>query len=459
MKKIIITLLAISLNQVWAGDPIRIAIGTQDATITTAAGGPIPRELHLLEKYLPHDGKYKDVTYDIQWKSFPSGPPLNNELLANKLDIGQMAEFPAVGGAVAFKVANNGVHTLEIATLTSGIQGAGNGLLVPINSPVNSVAELKGKTISVSFGTTAHAFLLRALQNAGLDPEKDVNLVGQPSDVGGSALKAGQVDARADYSPYAELSPFHGFARKILDGQSTGLTTAYGIQVRSDFAEKYPELVVAYLKATIEASRLIRENPEEYSEKIAKWSGIDAEVVYAFHGPHGIQVRDYTIKPEYIQAIAKAQETLKTLKKINDPIDVNTFVDDRFIRLAAKELGDDYEVHLKDYGAVPFDGKDFVTGAPIEDTKDVGQIWVVGEPKVRLYQNVTETFAALNQLEKEGKKVRIAFVHDHETGLKLIADKVWYVRRGNEILAYLEKSKAEQSAKNGALLTYAELRK
>ena len=161
----------------------------------------------------------------------------------------------------------------------------------------------------------------------------------------------------------------------------------------------------------------------------------------------------------YIQAIAKAQETLKTLKKINDPIDVNTFVDDRFIRLAAKELGDDYEVHLKDYGAVPFDGKDFVTGAPIEDTKDVGQIWVVGEPKVRLYQNVTETFAALNQLEKEGKKVRIAFVHDHETGLKLIADKVWYVRRGNEILAYLEKSKAEQSAKNGALLTYAELRK
>jgi NitT/TauT family transport system substrate-binding protein len=193
-----------------------------------------------------------------------------------------MADFPAILGATAFQAAIGGVRTYYIATLSGGVTGAGNALVVPKDSPIQSVAQLKGKNISVPFGSTAHAFLLRALQNAGIDPEKDVNLISQAPDVGGSALQANQIDAHANFVPFGELFPFRGFARKILDGQSTGVTTTHGIQVRSDFAEKYPELVVAYLKATLEADRLIRENPEKLSDDIAKWTGIDAEVVYAF---------------------------------------------------------------------------------------------------------------------------------------------------------------------------------
>ena len=316
--------------------------------------------------------KYKDVTYDIQWKSFPSGPPLNSELLANKLDIGQMADFPAILGATAFQAANGGVRTYYIATLSGGVTGAGNALVVPKDSPIQSVAQLKGKNISVPFGSTAHAFLLRALQNAGIDPEKDVNLISQAPDVGGSALQANQIDAHANFVPFGELFAFRGFARKILDGQSTGVTTTHGIQVRSDFAEKYPELVVAYLKATLEADRLIRENPEKLSEDIAKWTGIDAEVVYAFHGPQGIQTRDYTLKPEFVNAIKQAQETLKILKKVEKPIDVDQFVNDKFIRQAAKEFGYDYDARLKDYSPVPLEGRDFASGRESDRFEESG---------------------------------------------------------------------------------------
>lgn len=462
MKVLSASLLSLTLAaSALAGETVRVAIGTQDTTTNTAAGGPVPRELKLLEKYLPKDGKYKDVTYDIQWKSFPSGPPLNSELLADKLDIGQMADFPAILGATAFKAANNGVRTFYIASLSGGVQGAGNGLVVPADSPIQSVAELKGKTVSVPFGSTAHAFLLRAIQNAGLDPNKDVTLVSQAPDVGGSALKAKQIDAHANFVPFAELFPFRGFARKILDGQSTGLPTTHGIQVRSDFAEKYPEIVVAYLKATLEADRLIRENPEKLSEDIAKWTGIDAEVVYAFHGPQGIQARDYTLKPEFVQAIANAQETLKILKKIEDPIPVNEFVNDKFIRQAAKEFGLDYEARLKNYAPEALTGKDFATGEVVTDANKAGQIWVAGEEKVRLYKDIPGTFAALDQLGKEGKAVRVTYVHDRETGLKLFADKVWYARHGTDVAAFLEKSQAEKWAKTnqGELLTYAEARK
>jgi len=89
---------------------------------------------------------------------------------------------------------------------------------------------------------------------------------------------------------------------------------------------------VAYLTAALEADRLYREDPEGLSEKLAKWTGVDAEVYYAFHGPQGIQTRDYSLKPEHAQAISRAQESLKVLKKLTKEIDVATYVNDKFIR-------------------------------------------------------------------------------------------------------------------------------
>ena len=136
---------------------------------------------------------------------------------------------------------------------------------------------------------------------------------------------------------------------------------------------------------------------------------------------------------------ARRGETLKDPQEdLEKPIKVNEFVDDRYIRQAAKELGLDYDARLKDYSPVPFEAKDFVSGEEVIDAKKAGQIWVDGEEKVRLYKDVPSTFAALNQLEKEGKTVRVAFVHDRETGLKLFADKVWYIRKGDDIAAFLE---------------------
>ena len=309
-----------------AADKIRVAVGTQDTTINCATGGPLVRELHLLEKYLPHTGKYQGVEYDIHWENQPTGAQLNSKYLANQLDIVQMADFPSVLGATAFAAAGGKVESFYIATLSGGINGAGNAILVPSDSPVQSLSELKGKKLSVPFGSTAHAMLIRALQDLGWDPNKDVEIVTQTPEVGGSALRAHQVDAHADFVPFGELFPFRGFARKIYDGSSTGVTTTHGVQVRSDYAAKYPEVVVAYLKATLEADRLFRADPEGVSEQLAKWTGIDAEVYYAFHGPHGIQTRDYSLKPEYVTAIRRAVDALEVLKKVDRRINVDHYV-------------------------------------------------------------------------------------------------------------------------------------
>jgi len=444
-----------------AGEKLRVAIGTQDTTINCATGGPLVRELHLLEKYLPRSGKYEGVEYEIRWENQPTGAQLNSKYLANQLDIVQMADFPSVLGATAFAAAGDKVKSFYIANLSGGIKGAGNAILVPSDSPVKSLSELKGKKLSVPFGSTAHAMLIRALQDLGWDPNKDVEIVTQTPEVGGSALRAHQVDAHADFVPFGELFPYRGFARKIYDGSSTGITTTHGVQVRSDYAAKYPEVVVAYLKATLEADRLYRADPEGISEQLAKWTGIDAEVYYAFHGPHGIQTRDYSLKPEYVTAIRKAVDALEVLKKVDRRIDVDKYVNDSFIRQAAKEFGYDYDKQLKDYEALAFNAPATDTGKPVTDVGSAGQIWVQGEPKVRLYSSVEATFTALAQLEAAQKTARVTFVHDRVRGNKLFADKVWYVASGKKLSAFLlEPEAAAWAAKNGGkVLSFADAKR
>lgn len=174
LRAALASLVLASLTLPAQAETIRIAIGTQDTTINCAAGGLLIRELGLLDKYLPHDGAYKDAQYDIQWKNFTSGAPLTNEMVAGKLDFGAMADFPGAFNGVAFETA--GKHSLFISVLSGSTRGSGNGIVVPSASGVQSLAELKGKTISVPFASTAHGMLLRAVAAQGWDPLKDVNI-------------------------------------------------------------------------------------------------------------------------------------------------------------------------------------------------------------------------------------------------------------------------------------------
>ncbi len=63
---------------------------------------------------------------------------------------------------------------------------------MPVNSSVQSIADLKGKTISVPFASTAHGMLLRAIQAQGWNPETDVTIITQAPEIAGSALQAGK---------------------------------------------------------------------------------------------------------------------------------------------------------------------------------------------------------------------------------------------------------------------------
>lgn len=439
-----------------SGQTIRVAVGTQDSTINCAAGGLMIRELKLLEKYLPRTGKYEHVDYDIQWQNFTSGAPLTNEMVAGKLDIGAMADFPGTFNGAAFQKA--GRRSIFLNVLCGSVHGSGNGIVVPTKSSARSLADLKGKAISVPFASTAHGMLLRAIRDLGWDPNKDVQISMQPPEVAGSALRAGTIDAHADFVPFAELFPFRGFATKIFDGSQAKTPTFHGSLVDADYAQKYPEIVIAYQRAAIEANQLLAQDPEKYSQLVADRTGVDAEVVYLFHGPLGLQTRDLTWKPEYRQAIQIAAQTLTLLKRQRIDITPENFIDDRYILRAFEAAKLDYAQELKNYGRTPLNANDAASKAPITSMERVAQIWVTGEPKVRAYATPEGALEDLAVIEKGGKQVRVVYAQDRNSGIKLLAADAWFsVGPHKTVDAFLLRDQAQTwaSGHNGRVTDFA----
>src|SRR2546429_5590442 len=96
-----------------AEDVVRIGIGHQSLCTDTYSGGITIKELGLLQKHLPKDGKYKGVKYDIVWEDYTSGPPITNQMLAGKLDIGVMGHNPPLVKTARFQETNS-LPTLSV---------------------------------------------------------------------------------------------------------------------------------------------------------------------------------------------------------------------------------------------------------------------------------------------------------------------------------------------------------
>ncbi len=440
-----------------SGEVIRISIGTQDQVINTAVGGATVRELELLEKYLPTDGKYEGVEYDIQWSSYTSGPPITNKMLANQIDIGLMGDFPAVINLIKFQQEAEDADSIFIGTLAYSPNGAGNAVVVPKDSDVTSLADLKGGTVSVPFGSAAHGMVLKALADAGIDPETDVDLISQAPEVGGSSLRTGQIDAHADFVPFGELFPFRGFAKKIFDGAQTGVPTLHGITVRSDFAEEHPEIVVAYMKAVLEANQMFQADPEGISAQIEEWSGVDKEVVYMFLGPSGLQPLDPTIRELQVSALKNSIATLTSLGKIENPVDpeeVTNWIDEGYLLTAMEEMGLDYDEVIATAESYQITGEDALTGEAIEDPKLAAQFWVQDEEKVTNFASIPNMLKALATLQADSKAADVMFVHDRNNGWKLFAENSYFVSSGDEVSAFLLESDAQAyAATSGGTMT------
>ena len=149
VKKSMLALsLTLLLGSQAQAETIRIAVGHQSKCTDTYSAGIIVKELGLIQKFLPKDGKYKDVDYEFEWKDYSSGSPITNQMLANKLDFGVMGDYPLIVNGAKFQ-ATDSLETLYVAGTGYNVKGSGNAIVVPVKSNIYSLADLKGKSISV----------------------------------------------------------------------------------------------------------------------------------------------------------------------------------------------------------------------------------------------------------------------------------------------------------------------
>jgi NitT/TauT family transport system substrate-binding protein len=442
---------ALGVTLAWTGGAgaqsiVKIGIGTQDTTTNTVTTGVIIRQLKLLEKHLPKDGKYADIKFEFDWNNFTSGPPVTNGMMANKLQFGAMGDYPLIVNGFTFQ-SNPESQSRLIAVAAYNQYGSGNGLVVHKDSNYFQLSDLKGKVVSVPFGSAAHGMVLKAMQDRGW-PADYFQLVSQSPEVGSTNLQEKKIDAHADFVPFAELLPFRGFARKIFDGVETNQPTWHGVVVRTDFAEKYPEVVVAYMKAIIDANTWFRADPKMASEKIQEWTGINKEVVYIFLGPGGNMITDPTIKPMLVDDAAEDAKVLQNLGRMKE-FDVKKWVDDRYIRKAFAELGLDYEAQLKSTDNYEVKGQDKFCNKPIAEPKKAGEVW--SEDGIEPLSSAACTLGAYASLKAKGKKINMAYVFDTPRGIKLFADQAFYVVGNDKAVApfLLKKDAEEFAAKSG----------
>ncbi|NMG66936.1 ABC transporter substrate-binding protein [Azoarcus indigens] len=425
-----------------AAEVVTVGIGTQNTTTNTVTGGIVIKELGLLEKNLPKTGKYKDITFKVEWQNFTSGPPVTNGMVANTLQIGMMGDYPLLVNGATFQAMPETKSRL-IALIAYNAEGAGNGLVVHKDSPYYELADLKGKKVSVPFGSAAHGMLLKAMEDRGWKSDY-FELSSQSPEVGTSSLQEMRIDGHADFVPFAELLPYRGFARKIFDGVETKVPTFHGVVVREDFAKKYPEFVVAYLKALMEANDWVRKNPVEAAAKIEQWTRVEKEVAYMFLGPSGVHTLDPTIKPKWIETVKYDHGVLQRMGRVKD-FDADAWADESYIRTAYKELGLDYDKQKASLANYEISGTDPLCGGAITNPREAGEVWLDGGG-ITAYKSAACTLAAAGKAVAEGKKIGVAFVFDHSSKIKLFADKAYYAlggKSGKEIVPFLLKKDAE----------------
>ena len=96
---------------------INVGVGHQSMCTDTYTAGIIVKELGLLDKNLAElkkTAKYKDADFKVRWADYSSGGPITNQMMANKLNIGVMGDYPLIVNGAKFQ-ATKSLRTLYVA--------------------------------------------------------------------------------------------------------------------------------------------------------------------------------------------------------------------------------------------------------------------------------------------------------------------------------------------------------
>jgi sulfonate transport system substrate-binding protein len=150
-------------------------------------------------------------------------------------------------------------------------------ILVPADSVIKSVADLKGKRVALNKGSNVHFLLVRALEQTGLR-YSDITPVFLPPADARAAFVAGSVDAWVIWDPFRAAAEATAHARTLIDG--TGLVANHEFYLASrTFATENPQAVAAILAAVAEEGERINHNIPAVASRFGQAVGIPAPIL------------------------------------------------------------------------------------------------------------------------------------------------------------------------------------
>lgn len=235
--------------------PKEFKVGFQKGSAILVLG----REQQVIEKRLRALG-----VDNVQWVEFQFGPPMLEALGAGAIDIGSVGDTPPIFAQAA------GSPLVYVASTPS----AEHAVLVPRDSPIKSVAELKGKRVAFARGSSAHNITVKALALAGLSLKDIVPTYLAPADAT-AAFNGGTIDAWVVWDPYYAIAQERYDARVIADTSDKRLASASYYLSSRDFADKYPAVLSAALDEIGKLTEWSGQHRDELAKLAASVTSID----------------------------------------------------------------------------------------------------------------------------------------------------------------------------------------
>jgi sulfonate transport system substrate-binding protein len=247
-----------ALSPVRADDLKEVRIGFQRAGIF-----PATKQRRIVED------AFKPRGIEVKWVEFSFGPPLLEALNTGNIDYGYTGDSPPIFAQAAR------ANLLYVAALPSA--GKNEAIVVPADSPVKTVADLKGKKVGFAKASSAHNTTVAALEKAGLSYSDITPVYLAPADAV-AAFAGGNLDAWTIWDPYLALAE-KGKVRVIVSAKDVHEANAFFLANR-DFTGKHPD-VVAKLN-------------QIFADESVWATGHHAEIVKALHETTGVETEALT---------------------------------------------------------------------------------------------------------------------------------------------------------------------
>jgi sulfonate transport system substrate-binding protein len=254
-------------------------------------------KLVLLKSKGSLEPKLKELGYSVVWTEFPSGPPLLEAINVGAIDFGNTGEAPPIFAQAA------GAPIQYVAYEPPAPKG--EAILVPKDSTISSVAELKGKKIALNKGSNVHYLLVKALEKAGVKYSDIQPVFLSPADAR-AAFERGAVDAWVIWDPFQAAAEIATQARTLADGTDTVANYQFYFASQK-FLQTDSRIIDVVLAQLGEVDDWARRDIKSVAEQLSPSVGLPVPVLEL-----ALRRQAYGIKPVTEQVIAEQQQVADT---------------------------------------------------------------------------------------------------------------------------------------------------